>query len=80
MTLRTLIRTRDVGAVTFAASVLGSDDIYYLVADANYAAGGVGVLPIRLMVSDSDFDRAKELLVSAGVESDKFDTGEGQKS
>jgi len=67
-----VMRTEDVGSISFIESVLVAEKINYFIADYNFALGWVGVLPVRIMISESDFERAKELLISAGFKKEIY--------
>jgi len=72
MTLKEVMRTEDAGSISLIESVLAAEKIKYLIADHNVAVGAVGVSSVRIMIFESDFERAKELLISAGFKKEIY--------
>lgn len=68
--MREVIRTNDPVLVTFIDALLSEQNIGHLVLDTNMSImeGSLGILPRRIMVDDSCFDRATRILREAGLE------------
>ena len=64
-----LVRSNDMVLLSFAQSLLDEVGIRHFVADQNMSVleGSIGVLAKRLMVDADMIDRARQLLVDAGV-------------
>ena len=64
-----LVRSNDMVLLSFAQSLLDEVGIRHFVADENMSVleGSIGVLAKRLMVDSDMIDRARQLLVDAGV-------------
>lgn len=64
-----LIRTNDPVLISFVQALLRDSDIPVLVADENMSImeGSIGMLPRRILVPSDDLDRARRLMVDAGV-------------
>jgi hypothetical protein len=62
--MRAVLQTLDPVVLTYAANVLEQEGIESVIFDtqASVMDGSMGFLPRRLMVLDSDFDRARTLL------------------
>lgn len=65
-----LLRTNDPVLVSFAEALLKDSGITYQVLDLHMSVveGSLGVLPRRLAVRDEEADRARTLLVDAGID------------
>lgn len=64
-----LVRTNDPVVISFIEALLRDARIEFFVADQNMSIveGSLGVLPRRVMVASDDIERAKRLLVDAGI-------------
>ena len=64
-----LVRSNDMVLMSFVQTLLDEVGIRHFVADENMSVleGSIGVLAKRLMVDASMIDRARQLLVDAGV-------------
>jgi len=64
-----LLRTNDPVVISFAEALLRDAGIDHFVADQNMSVleGSLGVLPRRLLVPQDDLERAKQLLIDAGI-------------
>ena len=62
--MRAVLRTNDPVKLNFAEVLLNEAGIETVVFDAEMSVmdGSLGILPRRLMVADTDFDRASALL------------------
>jgi hypothetical protein len=69
--MKELCRTNDAVYLSFAQAVLAAEGIRTFLLDANMSSveGSLGALPRRLMVAESDFDRAARLLAEAEPQS-----------
>ncbi len=68
--MKELIRTNDVVLLSFAESLMKDADIACLIADQSMSVleGSLGLLPKRLLVAEDDADRARRILIDAGLE------------
>ena len=64
-----LVRSNDMVLMSFVQSLLDEVGIRHFVADENMSIveGSLGILTKRLMVQGDALDRARQLLVDAGV-------------
>ena len=64
-----LLRTNDVVTISFIESLLRDAEIEYFVADQNMSIleGSLGVLPRRVLVSEGSVEKARQLLLDAGI-------------
>ncbi|QDZ00462.1 DUF2007 domain-containing protein [Nitratireductor mangrovi] len=64
-----LVRTNDPVVISFIEALLRDARIEFFVADQNMSIveGSLGVLPRRVMVASDEIERAKRLLVDAGI-------------
>lgn len=64
-----LIRTNDLVLISFVEALLKDADIGYLVADQAMSAleGMVGAFPRRILIDGDEAERARRLLVDAGL-------------
>lgn len=76
--MRQLIRTDDPVLISFVETLLGEAGISVVVLDRNMSAlyGGAGLLRSRVVVDEDQLDRARRLLVEAGLEQWIVDSGE----
>ena len=65
--MRDVLKTNDAVLLNFAEALLADAGIPAVVFDAHMSImdGSLGVLPRRLMVSEEDYVRAKEVLADA---------------
>jgi hypothetical protein len=65
--LRDVLKTTDPVLLNFAEAVLTDAGIESVVFDSHMSImdGSLGILPRRLMVTDTDFERAKSVLAGA---------------
>ena len=68
--MKELFRTNDITKFIYAETILNSNDIVFFALDENISVleGSIGILPRRLMVLTSDFERASELLENFGLD------------
>lgn len=64
-----LIRTNDLVTISFVEALLKDADIGYIIADQAMSAleGMVGAFPRRILVDGDEVDRARRLIVDAGL-------------
>ena len=67
--MKELLRTQDPTVILYAKTVLDSVGITSFKADVNIS-NLYGVLPLRLLVVDQEFDAALDALISNGVDAD----------
>lgn len=67
-----LLRTNDPVLLSLAEALMKEAGIGYFVADTNMSIleGSLGILPRRLMVVESEKERAKQYLIDAGIETE----------
>ncbi len=65
--MRDILKTNDPVLLNFAEVVLSDAGIESVVFDGHMSImdGSLGILPRRLMVTDTDYDRAKSILAAA---------------
>ena len=65
--MRDVLKTNDAVLLNFAEVVLADAGIESVVFDAHMSVmdGSLGILPRRLMVTESDYERAKSILAAA---------------
>lgn len=65
--MRDVLKTNDPVLLNFAEVLLSDAGIETVVFDGHMSImdGSLGILPRRLMVTDSDYERAKSVLVAA---------------
>ncbi|HTT84994.1 MAG TPA: DUF2007 domain-containing protein [Rhizomicrobium sp.] len=65
--MRDVLKTTDPVLLNFAEAVLRDAGIESVVFDGHMSImdGSLGILPRRLMVTDSDYERARSVLASA---------------
>ena len=68
--MKELFSTNDITKYVYAETILNSNDIVSFALDENISVleGSIGILPRRLMVLTSDFERASELLENFGLD------------
>lgn len=64
-----LIRTNDPVVLSYAESLMRDFDIHCMIADQGMSIleGSLGVLPRRLLVDADEADRARQILIEAGL-------------
>lgn len=62
--MKEIIRTNDLATIAHIKLLLTNEDIEYFELDVHMSAleGSISILPRRIMVVDSVFERAKEIL------------------
>ena len=67
--MREVLRTNDPVALSFAQALLRDAGLDCVLLDAHIAAveGSIGAFPRRLVVDESDYSEAAELLAEAGL-------------
>jgi hypothetical protein len=68
--MKELIRTNNPALISFVESLLKELAITYFVADQAISAaeGSIGMFPRRILVSETHFDQARQLLIDADLE------------
>ena len=68
--MKELFSTNDITKFIYAETILNSNDILSFALDENISVleGSIDILPRRLMVLASDFERASELLEDFGLD------------
>ena len=64
-----LIRTNNPVTISFVEALMKEARIAYLVADQNMSVleGSLGILPKRVLVDSDHLERARRILVEAGI-------------
>jgi hypothetical protein len=67
--VRELVRTNDVVLLSAIQALLDGADIHHLMLDQNMSVldGSIGAIPRRILVSDEDNLKARQLLADAGL-------------
>ena len=70
--MKELIRTNDAVLLSFAESLMKDAGIACLIADQNMSIfeGSLGLLPRRFLVAEDEADKARRILVDAGLEAE----------
>jgi len=70
--MKELIRANNPALISFAEALLKELDINYFVADqaVSAAEGSIGMFPKRILVNAAHFDKARQLLIDAGLENE----------
>ncbi len=68
--MKELIRTNDAVVLSFAESLMKDAGIACFVADRDMSIleGSLGLLPRRFLVAEEDAERARRILIEAGLE------------
>jgi len=68
--MKELVRANNPALISFVESLLKELDIHYFVADQAISAaeGSIGMFPKRILVGEDHFDKARNLLIDAGLE------------
>ena len=67
--MKELLSTNDITKFIYAETILNSNDIVSFAFDVNISVleGSIGILPRRLMVLATDYERALQLLTDFGL-------------
>ncbi len=70
--MKDLIRTNNPALISFVEALLKGLNINYFVADQaiSSAEGSIGMFPKRILVSPDHFEKARQLLIDAGLEAE----------
>lgn len=70
-----ILRTNDLVLISVVESILKAERVAYFVADQNMAAaeGSLGFLPRRILVDAGQKERARRLIVEAGLGKELLD-------
>lgn len=68
--MKELLSTNDITKFVYAETILNSNDIVSFAFDVNISVleGSIGILPRRLMVLATDYERALQLLTDFGLD------------
>ena len=68
--MKELFSTNDITKFVYAETILNSNDIVSFTLDENISVleGSIGILPRRLMVLESDYQQALDLLEDFGLD------------
>ena len=68
--MKELLRANNPALISFVEALLKELDIRYFVADqaVSAAEGSIGMFPKRVLVAPEHFDKARQLLIDAGLE------------
>lgn len=68
--MKELLRTNDITLIAYTKHVLGQHDIAVFELDVNMSVleGAIGILPRRMMVIESEYDTACDILIESGIE------------
>ena len=68
--MKELLSTNDITKFVYAETILNSNDIVSFALDVNISVleGSIGILPRRLMVLATDYERALLLLTDFGLD------------
>ena len=68
--MKELLSTNDITKFVYAETILNSNDIVSFAFDVNISVleGSIGILPRRLMVLATDYERALRLLTDFGLD------------
>ena len=68
--MKELFSTNDITKFVYAETILNSNDIVSFALDVNISVleGSIGILPRRLMVLATDYERAVQLLTDFGLD------------
>lgn len=66
--MKELLRTNDIVRLSWLEALLADSEVPTVVLDLHTSIieGSIGILPRRLMVSDEDYARARQVLLDAG--------------
>ena len=68
--MKELLSTNDITKFVYAETILNSNDVVSFALDVNISVleGSIGILPRRLMVLATDYERALQLLTDFGLD------------
>ena len=68
--MKELLSTNDITKFVYAETILNSNNIVSFALDVNISVleGSIGILPRRLMVLATDYERALQLLTDFGLD------------
>ena len=68
--MKELLSTNDITKFVYAETILNSNDLVSFALDVNISVleGSIGILPRRLMVLATDYERALQLLTDFGLD------------
>jgi len=67
--MRVLVATNNPVTISFIESLLKEAELDYLILDQNMSVleGSIGIIPRRVMVPETDWSEASQLLIDAGL-------------
>ena len=67
--MKELLRSNDPVLISYVSALLEAEGIAFIVADTNMSVleGSIGALPRRVLVETDGADRARHILVEAGI-------------
>lgn len=67
--MKELLRSNDTVLISYVSALLEAEGIGFMVADANMSVleGSIGALPRRVLVESDRADRARHVLIEAGI-------------
>ena len=67
--MEVILKTTDISVVTFVEMLFSSEGIPFHVLDRNMSVleGSINIFPISVMVLDSDYDVARDILEDNGI-------------
>ena len=70
--MKELVRTNNPVLISFVESLLKELEVRYFIADQAISAaeGSIGMFPRRILVLPEHFDKARALLIDAGLENE----------
>ena len=70
--MKDLIRTNNPALISYVEALMKELDIHYFVADQaiSSAEGSIGMFPKRILVAPEHFDKARQLMIDAGLENE----------
>lgn len=70
--MKVLVSTNNPVTISFIEVLLKDAEIDYLILDQNMSVleGSIGIIPRRVMVVETDFNRASRLMKDAGLEAE----------
>ncbi len=70
--MKELLRTNDPALLSFVEALLKEIDVNFLIADQHIAAveGSIRAFQRRVLVVEDEFDRARAILVEAGLDAE----------
>ena len=67
--MKELVRTNDLVMISLIEALLKEQSVEYLVLDQNMSVleGSLGILPRRIVTTNEDYERAKNILIEAEI-------------